>query len=95
MACCEGEETRRHWYETTSEVELGTPTGAPTIDGARPAPSTHVAYEYVGTTAMTVVGPITHRRYRFERSGAVLEIDRRDAPLISTVPNMRAVPPAP
>jgi hypothetical protein len=46
-------------------------------------------FEYVGSTGMTVIGPMTGRRYRFDRPGATIAVDRRDAPGVGAVPNVR------
>ena len=49
-------------------------------------------FEYIGKTGLTVIGPVTGRRYRFERPGAVLAIDERDGPSMVGVPNLRGAP---
>lgn len=46
-------------------------------------------FEYVGKTSLTALGPVTGRRYRFERPGALLAVDARDAPSMVGVPNLR------
>jgi hypothetical protein len=56
-----------------------------------PAPAHAIRYEYVGATGMTVVGPITGRRYRFEGYGSRVPIDPRDAGSMRTVPHLRRV----
>jgi hypothetical protein len=38
---------------------------------------------------LTVIGQATGKPYRFERSGARVEIDLRDRPGLSVVPNLR------
>ncbi len=48
-----------------------------------------IQFEYIGPTALTVVGPITNRRYRFSAPGAVLDIDVRDAASIIAVPHLK------
>jgi hypothetical protein len=49
-------------------------------------------FEYTGPTSLTAVGPYSRRRYRFARTGAQLEVDRRDAPSLTAVPGLRRVP---
>ena len=56
-----------------------------------PALSHGIRYEYVGATGMTVVGPATGRRYRFEGHGSRALIDPRDALSMATVPHVRRV----
>jgi hypothetical protein len=51
-----------------------------------------VRFEYVGATAMTVMGPVTGALYRFERTGAMLAVDPRDAPALGQVPRLRPAP---
>jgi hypothetical protein len=57
---------------------------------ARSAPAAS-RFTYTGNTALTVVSPITGKRYRFERSGARAEVDPRDRSWMSFVPNLKAV----
>jgi hypothetical protein len=47
--------------------------------------------EYVGRTAMTVIGPMTGRRYRFDRPGARLAVDARDHASLTRIANLRQV----
>lgn len=46
-------------------------------------------FEYIGRTSMTVVGPITARRYHFPATGARLQVDARDRKGMLGVPNIR------
>jgi len=48
-----------------------------------------VFFEYMGKTGMTVTGPVTGRRYRFEGSGARVEVDLRDRRSLAAVPQLR------
>lgn len=48
-------------------------------------------FEYVGRTGMTVVGPATGTRYRFDRPGARLAVDPRDHAAMAAVPHLRRV----
>jgi hypothetical protein len=50
---------------------------------------TRVFFEYLGNTGMTVVGPVTGKRYRFDRPGAKLEVDLRDRRPLAAVPHLR------
>jgi hypothetical protein len=49
-------------------------------------------FQYAGSTALTVVSPLTRRTYRFERPGMRLEVDARDRSWLAFVPNLSAVP---
>lgn len=48
-------------------------------------------FEYVGRTGLTVVGPATGRRYRFDAPGARVAVDPRDRPALAKIPNLREV----
>ena len=50
---------------------------------------TYAYFEYVGRSAMTVIGGVTGRRYRFERPGARLAVDPTDRPSLSKVPHLK------
>lgn len=67
---------------------------APTSSHAAPI-NGHVVnkplFEYVGTTALTVIGPASGRRYRFERPGARVIVDPRDRAALEAVPQLRAL----
>ena len=46
-------------------------------------------FEYTGTTALTVIGNVTKRIYRFNRPGETQTIDVRDVPGIKMVPVLK------
>jgi hypothetical protein len=46
-------------------------------------------YEYTGATGMTVVGPLSGQKYRFDQPGSKLQIDVRDVPSMTGLPNLR------
>ena len=71
---------------TTATGEAGRPA-------ARPAASVNFSYE--GPTRLQAQGPITHQRYRFEHTGAVVAVDARDAPSLAAIPHLRRVRAAP
>jgi hypothetical protein len=87
MGCCNGK--RALWgaaltsASATRETQRGLPSGRETVM------SRTVAFEYVGNTALSVLGPITRMPYRFTHSGAHTEVDHRDAPYLAGVPNLR------
>ncbi len=49
-----------------------------------------VVFEYVGTTELTGLGPVTRRLYRFTPHARVA-VDGRDAPAIAGIRNLRRV----
>lgn len=70
-----------------------TPRGAePTVTAGTEQyllPPQTVRLRYDGTTALTVMGPITRSRYRFGFAGATLDVDSRDASSMTAVPHLR------
>ncbi|MED5620948.1 hypothetical protein [Ideonella sp. BN130291] len=63
------------------------PAGMPPVStAARLKP----LFEYVGATALTVIGPASGLRYRFDRPGARLAVDPRDRIALEAVPLLRA-----
>jgi hypothetical protein len=50
-----------------------------------------MVFEYVGRTGLTVAGPVSGRRYRFEETGARVAVDPRDRPALAAVPMLRQV----
>ena len=59
--------------------------------GARVGYRYSVYFEYTGSTGLTVFGSGTNRKYRFDRPGRRIEVDPRDRPSLSRVPNLREV----
>ena len=47
-----------------------------------------IFFEYVGETALTIVSPVTRKTYRFEQTGARVEVDVRDRSWVAFVPNL-------
>jgi hypothetical protein len=50
-----------------------------------------ITFQYVGRTALTAVGPVSGRHYRFSQTGAMIEVDFRDRGALATVPNLRQI----
>jgi len=48
-------------------------------------------YEYTGGSGMTVIGPVSSLRYRFEHPGAKVQIDPRDIASMAGLPNLRRI----
>lgn len=80
MGCC-GKNRSVARFAPVDETPRVTFTPPPTINAEY--------FEYVGKTALTAVGPVTRRRYRFAGPGAVVEVDGYDAPAMAGVPNLR------
>jgi len=50
-------------------------------------------FENIGGTGLTVVGPVTGRRYYFDRPGSRVTVDPRDRPSVAAITQLRAVAP--
>lgn len=85
MACCGGK--REQFLQRTdpapSHVQVGPPS--PTT---RPVYAGPVEFQYTGRTGLSVLGPITRTRYRFNGPGARVAVDPRDAASLTAVPNV-------
>jgi hypothetical protein len=84
MSCC-GQKRR------ALRNPIDTQTFEPDVISPTEPPAGTIFLEYVGVTAMTVIGPVTGIRYRFGWSGAQVAIDTRDAEPLSSVPHLRRV----
>lgn len=65
---------------------------ATTGNAAPPPRQTSVFFEYVGRTGLTIVGPVSGRRYRFDAPGSRQPVDRADKPSLAAVRVLRQVP---
>ncbi len=81
MSCC----GKSRAAARTPSVSASVPF-APAV--AAPVQAT-VQFVYTGQTRLSAEGPVTHRRYRFEAPGAVVEVDARDAPSFAAIPGLK------
>jgi hypothetical protein len=51
-----------------------------------------VYFAYVGSTGLTVNGPVTGNRYRFDRPGARVRVNPRDQVLLASIRQLKRVP---
>lgn len=88
MGCCGSkrrESSRGGPRQTAQKSRPGLST-----ERAGPPRQRRVAYfEYVGTTGLSVIGPVTGRHYRFDGTGVVIAVDVRDEPYLPAVPHLR------
>jgi hypothetical protein len=54
-----------------------------------PEPTRPSEFEYTGNTALTVVSPLTGRKYRFAQPGARVSVDAMDRSWIASVPHLK------
>jgi len=48
-----------------------------------------IAFEYIGRTALTVIGPASRTTYRFDRPGATVMTDARDRVALNALPMLK------
>lgn len=56
-----------------------------------PEHASQAYFQYLGKTGLTVLGPRTRTRYRFEGPGAVVAVDPRDRCALTAVSILRQV----
>lgn len=74
------ETTRANYGGAAARPEVGPP---PRLLHAK------VFFEYAGQKSMTVIGPVSGKRYRFSSPGSVAEVDLRDRVSLAAVPHLR------
>jgi len=87
MSCC-GQKRNQTVSRAMPVHQRISPVGSSAFN--RSSTSQQVAsFEYIGKTALTAIGPVSGRHYRFSYPGAVVEVDAGDAPSLATVPTLR------
>jgi len=88
MSCCGKQRGQFHSIVQTRQAFEPAPG---TFPQPRPTRYAAVYFEYLGNTGLTVVGPITGKRYRFDGHGARAAVDLRDRLSLAAVPKLRQV----
>jgi hypothetical protein len=57
----------------------------------QPSAAQNAYFSYLGSTGLTVVGPVSSQVYRFVPSGPPIVVDPRDAASLARVPNLRRI----
>jgi hypothetical protein len=84
MSCC-----GRARAQATGVAAVASPRAFGIRDAGAQAAA--VTFEYVGRTGLSARGGVTGTTYRFDRPGARVRVDPRDAPSLSAVPVVRRV----
>ena len=88
MPCC-GEKRAESTRKSQADQKVdSTPRTSAT---SRPARNFVPSYQYVGKTALTVIGPRTGRTYRFDRPGAVVIVAPEDSRALAAVTILQRV----
>jgi len=83
MTCCGG-------HRTAQRISYQASSANPRAGVSKPVRP--VTFQYTGTGAITVTGPLTGATYRFSGKGARLSVHGSDAPSLVSVPNLKPVP---
>jgi len=67
------------------------PRRIPTSPATKLAPAKAVVFEYLGRTSLTAVGPVTGKKYFFDRAGARVEVDQRDRYSMASIAQLKLV----
>jgi hypothetical protein len=86
MSCCGQKRAQQRKTSSAFVHELA----APRTSAGR-FPMGRACFEYVGLTAITVVGSVTGRQYRFATPGVPVVVDARDRWSLARVPLLREV----
>ena len=86
MSCCGRQ--RQAMLSAAPTNRTAVPATPPRRDPVR---SASAVFEYVGRTGLTVVGPVSGRRYRFAATGVRVAVDSADMPSLTAVPQLRLV----
>jgi len=97
MSCCG--KSRTQLFIATGTTAKSTPAAVQRqsvmarASAAAPAgpPAATTTFQYTGKTRLTVIGPVSRRRYDFDRSGVRISVDARDANSLATVPTLKRV----
>ncbi len=88
MGCCGG---KRNQFHRTLPDRPGLEAAGRLSPSLAGVTYDVIHFEYLGSSALTVLGPITHKRYHFDAGGAKIAVDRRDAPSLLAVPHLKQV----
>lgn len=88
MPCCGNQ---RATLQTPARSNYHSGTADKTREEPRRVLRDRVFFKYLGQTGMTVIGPKSGKRYRFDAPGSVVEVDLRDRPSLAGLPKLREV----
>jgi len=86
MSCCGNQR------QQISSGNLAQTTSSPVSQTIQPGRHTAAYFQYTGRTGMTVIGPVSGIRYRFNYPGECVFVDLRDRLGLLSVPNLKQVP---
>ena len=88
MPCCGNQ---RATIQTPARTNYSSGTANKNHDEPRRVLRDRVFFKYLGQTGMTVIGPKSGKRYRFDAAGSIVEVDLRDRPGLAGLSKLREV----
>jgi hypothetical protein len=88
MACCG---KLRQQFHGTTPTHRDRERQEDAFSHREPIRYSFTYFQYLGRTGLTVVGPISGKRYRFDGYGAIVAVDPGDRRSLAAVPNLRQV----
>ena len=84
MSCCGGKR---------AQAAMGSPLrpAAPRNSQSGPHRYSVAYFQYIGSSGLTVTGPMTGQRYRFDLPGAIVPVDLRDRASLAALTHLRQV----
>lgn len=89
MGCCGNQ---RRSFPAMAPVQRGAGRPQAAVFYRESKRSAYAYFQYLGTTGLTVHGPVSGKRYRFDGPGAITAVDPGDRRSVAAVPNLRQVP---
>ncbi len=86
--CCGKKRAQARKNTQTQQVTKAEEKTAPK---PKPKSDSPTYFQYLGQTRLTVMGPRTRKRYRFDQPGAVVAVDPRDRRAMTAVSILRQV----
>ena len=86
MGCCGDKRNKALPNRSDRSYPAGPPQKK---ESAKPEERSYL--QYTGSTSLTAKGIITGAIYYFNKPGAVLDVDRRDAGFMAGIPHLRKV----
>jgi hypothetical protein len=82
MPCCGNKRARSRRKARASSATKRVERAAAQV---RPGSGFPPYFQYVGKTGLTLMGPRSHKLYRFDRPGAIVAVDPRDGRALDAV----------
>ena len=86
--CCGNKRTQA---SQTTQTQLASKSEAEPPAQPQRESDSQIRFQYLGPTGLTLVGPVSYKRYRFDHPEAIVVIDPRDKRALAGVSVLRQV----